>query len=908
MENKSESIRLKMFLIPAIVAVFFTLFNFLTFYRLIDLRLYDALLHVKPPVTENHDILFLEIDDEAIAKLQLFPWPRNYMAEGLLLMKEFDAAYAVFDIEYTEESPKGVNSSFLDKDIPQYFSEEFRTIDTNIRDLFAAIKDRQISLKDAEVYIDELAGLTSQSKETLLEKVQEIAIDNDRFLGQSARFFGKAFFTVNMLPESEGTTSPELEALKSYVLDDVSHKNCTVTSGLMYRAVDIRPAIGVILENSSGAGYPNVVYDGDGVWRRIDLIREYKGEYFAQLSFRPLLDYLGNPDILFNGESIVLHNAVLPGKGTREISIPLTDNGMMLINWPPKKFEESFRHFSFYPLVRHGMEEDLLLQNLREMKRVGYLPASGNDDDFIDAYDYAESLKGEVFEGGDRALIAEYVQWRKYFYRKASEILSGGQKEYLLKQIDEILDSPNVSEDIKGRYAAIRPGVIEIFDATQKIYATISGIRTELEKELPGSICFIGWTGTSTTDIGVSPFEEEYMNVGMHASIMNTILSGTFLDIFPWWISAIIGFILAILISIIIRNLNPLFSIIVGVGCVAGIILLITALFIATGIYLPMFTPVMICFFTFLIKTFINFLNTEKEKRFIKSAFGHYLSPVVINELISSPEKLTLTGEEKNLTALFTDIRGFSTISEVLTPTDLVKLLNSYLTEMSNIILNQKGTIDKYEGDAIISFFGAPVDFNDHANRACMAAARMKRMEVLLNEHLLRENLSPSPLYTRIGINTGRMTVGNMGTEQKMDYTIMGNAVNLAARLEGVNKQYNTKILISEYTFNEGSQGIVTRKLDRVRVVGIKTPVRLYEVIDEEEFVGEQVKEGLRIFNEALSCFEDKAWPMAQKLFEDARKAIPGDGPADIYIKRCREFQKKPPADTWDGVFNLVKK
>ena len=279
-----------------------------------------------------------------------------------------------------------------------------------------------------------------------------------------------------------------------------------------------------------------------------------------------------------------------------------------------------------------------------------------------------------------------------------------------------------------------------------------------------------------------------------------------------------------------------------------------------------------------------------------------------MNEVISSPDKLHLGGVKKYITALFTDIMGFSSVSEVLDPTDLVKLLNEYLTEMSNIILSLKGTIDKYEGDAIISFFGAPLEFEDHAKRACLSAARMKRMEKILNSHFEREKLSPNPLYTRIGINTGEMVVGNMGTEKKMDYTIMGNAVNLAARLEGVNKKYGSWILISEQTYNEGCEGIVTRKLDSVRVVGIKTPVRLYEIIDEKDIAKPEIIEAMDIFHQALDVFENREWKKALDTFQQVKGILGEDGPSNLYIKRCKEYMVKPPSDNWDGVYNLTMK
>ena len=311
---------------------------------------------------------------------------------------------------------------------------------------------------------------------------------------------------------------------------------------------------------------------------------------------------------------------------------------------------------------------------------------------------------------------------------------------------------------------------------------------------------------------------------------------------------------------------------------------------------------------TLISLTLFKFLMLEKEKSFLRNAFSRYLSTDVINELITDPEKLNLGGEKKYLTAMFTDVQGFSTISESLDPTDLVKLLNAYLTNMSDIILNQKGTIDKYEGDAIISFFGAPVAFDDHVAKACLSAVRMKRMEKILNEHFLEEEMSPTPILTRLGINTGEMVVGNMGTSQKMDYTIMGNSVNLAARLESANKQYGTWILISETTNNEAGAGFTTRKLDRVRLVGIKTPVRVFELVDEKSNTATDITEGIEIFHQGLDFFEQKDWVKAREHFQAVKKVIPADGPSEIFIKRSDQYREKPPADNWDGVFNLSEK
>jgi adenylate cyclase len=181
-------------------------------------------------------------------------------------------------------------------------------------------------------------------------------------------------------------------------------------------------------------------------------------------------------------------------------------------------------------------------------------------------------------------------------------------------------------------------------------------------------------------------------------------------------------------------------------------------------------------------------------------------------------------------------------------------------------------------------------------------------MERFLNEHFLAEKLSPSPLHTRIGINTGEMVVGNMGTAQKMDYTIMGNSVNLASRLEGVNKQYGTWILASEITRREAGDGFAWRQMDKVRPVGIQEPVRLFELIDEKSAADARTLEAVEIFHQAQALFEGRQWDEAAKRFEEVQKILPADGPADVFLKRCREFKKKPPPDDWDGVFSLAVK
>ena len=893
------------FIVPAVVVVIFTVLAAVGQMDRVEQRLYDLFLHVKPAVSESPAILLLDVDDLAISKVGVWPWSRDVMANGLVLMREFGAAYATFDIEYVNKSPRGLDTFVLRQNVPDAFNQEFSQIQTSIQQLFDAMRSGTIQLRDAPRYISELQSLTDQGKGKLLDTVKSVERDNDAYLGQAARFFGPAFFTVNAPDTPDETASAELA---QYALDNLALKNVTVQSDPVRRAASLSPAIRPILQNAGGAGFPNVVVDPDGVRRRIDLIKSYHGKYFAQLAFRPLLTWLGQPEVVLKRSSILLKDARLPGGAAKDIAIPLTFDGHFMVNWSPHTYLSSFRHLSFYELVYHRQLEEDLLYNLRLMGQSGYLSYDKGETPLLDLYSYSDGLKNDMMRGGDLASMDTYVKARAAFFDAAGRFLNGDSEKRIVDDVDKVLANPRLAKGDRSNAEAVKREVPRVFAETRAVYDNLVKTRQILAKNLPGSFCIIGVTATSTTDIGVNPFVGQYVNVGTHASVVNTILQGRFLNQLPWWFGVLLAALLSFAIALASLNMEALRSLVAGAAGVVVLFGLLLAFFLLTGIYVDTLTPTASVFFTFLALTAVKFLRTEREKSFVRNAWGHYLSSEVINDLLANPEKLNLGGEKRVMTAMFTDVRGFSSVSEVLDPTALVHLVNLYLTEMSDIILDLRGTIDKYEGDAIISFFGAPVDLPDHARRACLAAVRMKRAEIALNEKFLAEKLAPSALHTRIGINTGEMTVGNMGTFQRMDYTIMGNSVNLAARLESVNKQYGTWVLTSEMTQASLGSDFLVRKLDRVRVVGINQPVRLYELIEEKGKAEKSVEEAVEVFHRGLARFEEKDWAGARAIFEDVLKILPEDGPAKRYIKSSQELEVKPPPAGWDGVFNLTAK
>ena len=443
---------------------------------------------------------------------------------------------------------------------------------------------------------------------------------------------------------------------------------------------------------------------------------------------------------------------------------------------------------------------------------------------------------------------------------------------------------------------------------------------------------FVGLYAQGLFDIFATPIASVYPGMGVHITMLDNMLMNDFLTRIPDWTEALI-----IAATVILVVLLVLFSSRIIVS-VTGLVLCLAALFIAgfwtfsIGWWIPLVAPLAATLLAFITATLYNFGTEGKDKRFIKSAFSRILSPKVIDQIISDPSQLKLGGERRKMTAIFTDIQRFSSIASELQdeygedgPNVLVNLLNLYLTEMSNIVLENGGTIDKYEGDAIISFFGAPVWMENHAAQACRSALLMKKreqeiVEKIMNPEgqfcvplskLIKDNVlrKERPIFTRLGLNTGDMVVGFMGTPAKMDYTIMGNAVNLAARLEGVNKQYDTHgILISEYTHDQIGDEFVTRPLSRVTVVGIPVPLRLYELLGFKGEASAEKLDMLSVWENAFKAFESRNFMEAKSIFSTVYQKDPEDSPAKLYISRCEKYIATPPPPEWDGVDNLMEK
>ena len=413
------------------------------------------------------------------------------------------------------------------------------------------------------------------------------------------------------------------------------------------------------------------------------------------------------------------------------------------------------------------------------------------------------------------------------------------------------------------------------------------------------SYVLFGFSAPGLKDLRPSPMDKGYPGVEIHATMLDDLLAGDFLRDVPtpaiwFWV-----LLLAMATGVIAASSRNVWQ--SGLAALVLVPLPILAGLAAwqVGFVLPAAGAMIGVVVALLGGAIVNFVLEGRQKMFIKGAFKHYLSPEVIDQIMRDPSSLKLGGERRELTIFFSDLEGFSSISERLGPEDLTKLLNDYLTDMTDIILEEGGTLDKYEGDAIIAFWNAPLPQPDHAVRAVRTAVRCQQK--LAERRAEFEARAERVLKMRIGLNTGPVVVGNMGSRERFDYTVLGDAANLASRLEGANKALGTFLMIAEATWTLTNGVFPGRELGQLTVVGRKTPVRVFEATGLE---GDGPEKDNLTFEAALALVKTGRWSDAAAAFD----SLADDPAAQTYAKKCRTLAASAPTAAWDGIWNLTEK
>ncbi len=724
----------------------------------------------------------------------------------------------------------------------------------------------------------------------------------------------------------------------------------SVSESTLSKASDFEPPIAVLRDAARGFAFAQTTEDFDGSRRRYPLVLQYRDVVFPSIALLIACDHLQVPISsieVWPGDHIRLPNAHFSDGRTKDIKIPIDAHGTMNVNWAGR-WEETFVRYPHLALRRAAQREDRE-RVFDELKRiVAADPAARKNPRALpkllsDAgYDDPQEARSAVVtwlqaSGIESAVRRQPDQDAPTFW--ASKGVEEPQEAQLqmyaqIRRNNRVapLVEQNPTIDIEGLKIALpeygegdlrqslyfaRAHLVDgqISAAARPLffypYSNAQGLLITPD-ELKGKILFYGQTSTGSTDLSVIPFQGNYPMVGIYSNVLNTILQESFISRMPIWSRAAFVLVLGLAMSLIVPRLKVLQGALL-IAALGSIYALLALYSFTHGIWLEIIGPTITIVAGYLALTIYGYIIKEKEKEFVQGAFGHYLSPTVVEHIMANPNMINqLGGEERVMTAFFSDIASFSTISECLTPGELVDFINGYLTEMCDIIESYGGTIDKFEGDAIVAFFGAPLYYDDHAVRAVMACIDQQRKLIELRQRWDEPGAIPSRLQelrqhwqsqgrtftqVRIGITAGPMIVGNMGSRSRTDYTMMGDTVNLASRFESGQKIYGTNIMVNDLIYEQVKDQVEARQLDLIQVVGKEKPVTAYEILERKGQLSAEMMQVLDLYNQGQEAYWQFQFNEARQFFERALEIVPSDGPSALYADRCEEFALNPPED-----------
>ena len=955
MEKKSLFIN---FLITFLVTVVFGLLCYFNFFQKLDYRYYDALLNLKKEPPKTEDILLVEIDNNSIEALGEWPWSRDVMADALLRMKELGAATAVFDIEYLSPSKNGIVPSTESK-----INSSINLAEQNVTDALYQISD---AISSGTYSAEELPALTNDMVNFVINPsfselnnyiTHNISRDNDEYFARCLQFFGNSWLTINCIDLGHKVLPEEMNYISErFLLNNIDDPKFRINIDNDYnfyktyegkeRFKGFTPALFKIINRANGLGFTNSVVDSDGVRRRMELLSEHDKKYAGQLIFSPLLSSIEYSGIERKRKQLILKDAKLPNSDIREnFSIPLDPNGCILINYRKGTIYDSFNNEPVIGLVQLDEFENQILTCLNNILIDSVLDEQGFEmqstvecklllsfyEEILAQKEYMLSKctgydeKGNVIDGIQDIEYIDYFGKRSQFYGKLKRFINANYVKSILERLEDFELTDEINQ--------LKIYVEDDFLKLSQLYDLYTTSFNTMKPKYENAFCIIGNTASSTSDIGATPIIKQFQNVGIHANLLNTILTKSFIYHIDWFYCFAFCALFIFVLILFYKKSNVFQNIISSVFVVCVIVISILLFFIFS-IYIPIIGIYLFLASYLIIMFSYRFYLSSKEKKFITMMAASFANKDTVDELKKNPDSFKAGGQKKCITALFSDIQQFSSLSEKIDelygeegPNKLISILNEYLGNMSKVILDNNGTIDKYEGDAIISMFGAPdpnniYTKNQWAYYSLESAIKMKQTEeefnkINYNAEEPEKSIIPTPLYTRIGLNSGDAFVGLMGSQtkefNKLNYTMIGDTVNLASRLEGVNKYYKSWIICSDSTWNLANFGenegkILARKLDKVRVFGKSLPIQLYNIIGLKHELTGDVIEQIEMFNEAYDIYLKNDFVKADKLFMQSNSINKSDNISLMLAERCKHFIEKGVPENWDGIINMTSK
>ncbi len=931
--------------------------------RRAELHALDLRLRTSRPTGDAAAIVHVDIDDRSLAELGRWPWPRERLAGMIDVLTDCGARAVALDVILPEPQkvryvhPAGeiygpAVAEVLDAGRPEPVYD-----DATLAEAIGK-GGRNVSLPmhiDFEGS-DDLAEVrkAGDSRPALRRRAQEEIDAHVRLILSRG---GEVDFRVVVaeIPSSRlGPLSTEHGAMveKAYLRRRAiaaMRRLAAPVGGVggypMAEGAMVPPLVS-FARAVPVSGFVTVKPDADGVVRRIRLLGRSESDVYMQYALAVAADRLagehgGGYRVTADASRVTLEFT----DGARRV-IPVDRDGMMLIHWPA---DESFEHLAAAAVVAVWAERKKLdhLADLTYALRLKLITtlAEKVPEALDDAAFALAEVKGEFDAATAARLAKQRAVLRAELYRpsakggpaelavlvraeqQAREKAHAATKAFVrtLRQqpsIRQFLQLASPEESVAAFPVAAPPAagpdgqlyrrfreIVKMLDGLSRRHLSIevraAGLRAELTEKVTGRICLIGSTATGAADFVPTPAGERTAGVAVHSSIIDMVLADRFLRISPVAVNLLVILAAGALVTLLAATRPVLQAgavlLLLGVAYAA---VNVYAVFGVWGVWLPAVAPLAAMVVSFGLVTACRQLTEERAKRRLRAMFAHALSPALVDQLLEDPSLAELGGQQRSVSCFFGDLAGFTALSQRLGPTKTVAVLNRYFDMVTDIIQNRRGGyVNKFLGDGVFALFGAPVVQEDHPRRSLEAAVDCHEQLADLNAALAEELGPEAKLGLRIGITTGEAMVGNCGATERMDYTAIGDCVNLASRLESANKFYGTGILVTEQAWRRGGgSGLLARPLGAGHIVGIVAPVSIWEVIGRIENVAPERREAMATFAAGIEHFTAGRYAEARRDFERVASAVPDDKPTQIFAALAAEGASLAPGQPFEPV------
>lgn len=913
----------------------------------IELKLYDLRLRHFNTITASEQLLLIDIDDFSLEHVQRWPWDREKLASMVSVLSDLNAKIIALDIIFPEPQPPRMRLTEEDLALNDYFGKDLLIHDDIV---FSEAIGRAGNVL-VPMHFDlpsesDSVPLRKRLRHHLLQNFWDSLDASARALGEPPLRLNRFYNTVrqeaaNAMTVTYVTQNPDATiddvferfgvqaATPEHTLFKVAWRQHTALKSLRNFGIDSsvftvpfgrepERIVPPIPELTVGAGTAYVVITPDredGVVRRAPLLIRHQGRAYKQLGFELACRLLDVPDDQIDCDPagrITLRDG--EGRQVRTIPVDALD-GSMLINYHKHaKSTEFLRSFEHLPAAKLLEATDIRAAIESNSKRVQQsvdyaMRLVLQDHDYHELIGrlntLEEQLEKQNTDQGPAVLQAELDTLRGEYASLADEAV-----EMVKQQYQALKDDPPLEGDQARDWAlvsAIHQNLFESdFEAANKeLAAELEKLLKQLRRRVEGRVCIIGSTATGAADFVPMPVFPRAPGVMIHANVLNTVLSGRFIRPVGHDVQVIVILMVGVIMTVLAASLGPRATMVAVVFLLFGYVVLnAIVLFQIYHLLLIAAVPMGLVVLCWSGITAYRQFTEERQKRAITSKFKQRVSPAVVEIIIGQRDELTLSGELREITLFFSDIKGFTTISEKLGPERTVALLNRYLDRMTEVLDRHHGTINKFLGDGIFAFFGAPEHCDDHAILACSAAIDY---QAALKEFQNNDDGNPA-LHARIGIASGEAVVGDCGSSRQSDYTAIGDVVNLSSRLEGANKFFGTSIMITEVTKARAGERFVTRPLGSLRVVGKDQAVNVHELLGTQGNVAENIIAYTQQFTDALVRYCRADFKGAYESFQKCCQQRQDDPAAEYYLRQSQRLLDGVREPTWDPAVNLAEK